>query len=104
MCHAVLNVEIDRLKYLALLSAVLHRSVVGDLEDVHMGRLRQIRFLPTHDDNDDDDNDDVVVGVLRIRQSIFNSEYVIYQYSSVGFQFLLTQGAKSCYCKSRTQT
>ena len=70
MCHAVLNVEIDRLKYLALLSAVLHRSVVGDLEDVRMGRLRQIRFLPTHDDNDDDDDDDVV-GVLRIKQSTF---------------------------------
>ena len=72
MCHAVLNVEIDRLKYLALLSAVLHRSVVGDLEDVRMGRLRQIRFLPTHDDNDDDDDDDDdVVGVLRIKQSTF---------------------------------
>ena len=71
VCHAVLNVEIDRLKYLALLSAVLHRSVVGDLEDVRMGRLRQIRFLPTHDDNDDDDDDDDVVGVLRIKQSTF---------------------------------
>ena len=104
VCHAVLNVEIDRLKYLALLSAVFHRSVAWDLEDVRTGRLTEIRFLPTHVDNDDDDNDDVVVGVLRIRQSIFNSEYVIYQYSSVGFQFLLTQGAKSCYCKSRTQT
>ena len=71
VCRAVLNVEIDRLKYLALLSAVLHRSVVGDLEDVRMGRLRQIRFLPTHDDNDDDDDDDDVVGVLRIKQSTF---------------------------------
>ena len=51
----MLNVEIDRLKYLALLSAVL-----------------QIRFLPTHDDNDDDDDDDDdVVGVLRIKQSTF---------------------------------
>ena len=79
VCHAVLNVEIDRLKYLALLSAVFHGSVAWDLEDLRTGRLTQIRFLPTHVDNDDDDDDDdddndddvVVVGVLRIKQSTF---------------------------------
>ena len=67
----MLNVEIDRLKYLALLTAVFHRSKAWDLEDLRTGRLTQIRFLPTHDDNDDDDDDDDddVVGVLTIKQS-----------------------------------
>ena len=64
VCHAVLNVEIDHLKYLALLSAVFHRSIAWDLEDVRTGRLTQMRFLLTLNDNDD-------VGVLRIKQSTF---------------------------------
>ena len=73
VCHAVLNVEIDRLKYLPLLSAVFHRGIAWDLEDVRTGRLTQIRFLPTHVDNDDgdDDDDDDDVGVLRMKQSTF---------------------------------
>ena len=53
------------------MSAVFHRSVALDLEDLRTGRLTQIRFLPTHVDNNDDDDDDDVVGVLRMKQSTF---------------------------------
>ena len=73
VCHAVLNVERDRLKYLALLSAVFHRGIAWDLEDVRTGRLTQMRFLLILNDNDDgdDDDDDDDVGVLRMKQSTF---------------------------------